>query len=294
MDIKVETGTEEQKLLIRKELEIVDKVSSKLEFCAPISQIIVPENFDAKINELSNNKNYRSKRTEHLAIAKNVFVNGQIFLIFSKEIYTNYYDYITRLQLYIHELFHAINKTRFPELRKESLAAYQSLSNLYILFDEYYSNRKSFEIVGNILPNTTKHYKKFHRSMLFGFLRTVIDNSNLFNKLVEQISAFRKHGNIDLFLNNVNPYFDTISKSIIYSFSYIDNFPRFHRVIRFLDKSKFINEKTYSLIEFYREKYKTNNTELFDGIAIIERFMENFGMKFKDTPQGLYCYVIDV
>lgn len=292
LKIIVEIGTEEQKRIIEKELSVVNIISSHLEEPPLISQIIVPENFDDKVNEIQGSNHYRSLRG-HLAIAKNVNTNDGVDLILSKCLYTDDHDNITRLQILIHEYIHAINKGRFPSIETDSHSKSLYLKNLYSLFDEYDANRKSFKIVEEIFPNVSHRYKLNNGRHLKSFIKSLLDAEKA-NKIHLEINTFRYHADVDLFLQNIDPIFDELSKSIIYSFSYIDSHNNLKKIEPILAKSHFINSKTEKLISFFRQKYDNSDPDLFDGIELIEGFMENFGMKFEDTHQGLYSHVLDI
>lgn len=294
MDILVEIGSEQQKEQIKKELGLIQSIYSSFNLPIPLKRIIIPEDFDATVNELQNSKDYFSRRDEHIAVAKNIIKSEGIFLIFSKDLFTRSHDSFTRLQMYLHELLHAYNTHRKPELRKESLCEYQYLSNLYILFDEYCANRKSFEIIAEIFPKTSFRYKRSNYCHLKGFIKTINGDHVYHKNICSKISEFRSHGNIDTFLKNLNSLFDQIAKSIIYIYSYIDCTNKGSKFEPLILESKFMNEKTLKLIEFFRSKYENNNFDLFDGKLLIEDFMKNFGMKFEDTSNGLYCHVLDI
>ncbi|MEK6647633.1 MAG: hypothetical protein AABY84_13260 [Candidatus Firestonebacteria bacterium] len=294
MDILVEIGSEQQKEQVRKELELVQSVYSSFKLQIPLQKIIIPEDFDATVNALQDSKDYCSRREEHIAVAKNIIKADGIFLVFSKDLFTKLHDNFTRLQMYLHELLHAYNVHRKPELRKESLCEYQYLLNLYILFDEYYANRKSFEIIAELFPKTSFRYKRNNYCHLKGFIKAINADNVCHKNLCSKINEFRSHGNIDTFLKSLNPLFAQISKSIVYIYSYIDCTNKGTKFEPLILKSKFVNEKTLKLIKFFRFKYGNNNFDLFDGKLLMEDFMKNFGMQFEDTSNGLYCHVLDI
>lgn len=292
MKIIVEIGTEEQKKLIEKELSVVNAISSHFEAPPKIAQIIVPTNFDDKVNESQGSNNYKSLRG-HFAVAKNIFTNDGVCLIFSKHLFTNDHDNLTRLQIIFHEYVHAVNKDRFPAIETESASKKSYLMHLYALFDEYDANRKSFEVVGELFPDVSHRYKFNNNNHLKYFIKSLLD-SNKTKKLREEISKFRLHADVNLFLGNIEPIFDELSMSIIYSFAYIDSKDKLKKVEPLLFKSDFINSKTEELICFYREKFNNGDPYLFDGVRLIEKFMKNFGIRLEDTSQGLYCHVLDI
>jgi hypothetical protein len=300
LDIIVEIGTDEQKKIIENELFILIAISEILDPPAPIKSIIVANDFDRTVNDLQQTQNYCSSRGEHLAVAKNVYTKDGIHLVFSAFLFTNEQDNITRFNIYLHEFLHAYNSLRFPSLITESKTEYQYLTNLYILYDEYDVDRKSLQIVDRFLEfNKIKNtkYDQLHRlstrKHIKGFIK-IINNEKYYNNICFQISSFRFHRNVIKFLDAINPLFDEISKSIIHTYSYIDFFPKLYRIFPLINKSKFVNDKTITLTEYFRKKFDDNEPDLLDGIELIKRFMENFGMRFEDTKNGLYCHVLDI
>ena len=177
---------------------------------------------------------------------------------------------------------------------KQSLSEYQYLTNLYTLFDEYDANRKSYELVEEFFPDTSPRYKFSHRVHLKSFIKSLLDNKKYYDKICWEISRFRFHAKIDFFCKRINSYFDEVSKSIVYIYSYIDHWDKLQRLQPLLLQSKFINKKTMDLIDFFRSKFDENNPNLLDGDLIISNFMENFGMRFEDTQEGLDCHVLNI
>lgn len=297
MDIIIEIGTEEQKELISKELSIIKKISRDFNPPPPITQIIVPEDFERKVNDILGVEHYKSQRGGHLVIAKNVPTEDGIILLFSKEskeLYTELHDNQTRLQTYIHEFIHAFNKLRFPKISENPTAANIYFGIIYTLFDEYDANRKSFKITEKVYPQLSHRYKSIHALCLKRFVKIICDDSLHLKKLRKEIVKFKSHNNVDLFLERTKDLVDEVSKSIIYIYSYLDCNYKLKKNKALLEKSYFINDKTIALIDFFRLKYEKEDNNLFDGRKIIEDFMTNFGFRFEDTPKGIYFHILNI
>ena len=295
MDIIVEIGTEERKKLIRKELLSAIKIISRyFGSSPPITQIIVAEDFERKVNDILGKEHYKSQRGGHSVIAKNIPTEDGIILLFSKELYTELHDNQTRLQTYIHEFIHAFNKLRFPKISEDPTAANIYFENIYILFDEYDANRKSFKITEKVYPQLSHCYKSNHALNLKAFIKIICDDSFHLKKLRKEIVKFRSHNNVDLFLERTKDLVDEVSKSIIYVYSYLDHNYKLKKNKALLEKSYFINDKTIALIDFFRLKYGKEDNNLFNGRKIIEDFMTNFGFRFEDTPKGCNFYTLDI
>lgn len=293
MKIVIEIGTEEQKELIANEIGIIKEICERLQDLLPICGIWVPADFDKTINELQGTSNYISERG-HLAVAKNVQVGDETALVFSRKLFTDNHDNYTRMQIILHELYHIISGKVFPEPPKDSPATYAYLQNLYILFDEYWVNRMSFETTEKIYPNVSARYKKLTRSSVTGFLRDIIKSGNDYEHIKLEIHKFRYHGDSIRFIQNTRNNFDIIAKSLVYFFSYIHHYPNYSRLLKFLPTSKFVGKSELTLGDFFKQKYEQNEVDIFEGLVYFQNFMEKFGVRFEDKDGGLYCTVLDI
>jgi hypothetical protein len=279
LEIIVEVGTDEQKDLIKSEISSIYGSLAENELAIKLHQIIVPLNFDNTVRELSGDKSYTAFRG-HVALAKTIDVSQGASIVYSPLLYNEQFDYQVRTIWYMHELFHVINKSRFPAIKTISLSRKTYIDNMNVFFDEYYVHRISFEIADEIANPKTYFLKKFIGSTFAGHVKSLL-KYDYYLKLKEQIFLFRFNGNVRKFLDHVNPYFDEASKDIVYAYSFIDHFPKLKRIEPALINSKMVNNKTVALIEFYREKYEMNNFNLEDGLEIIEDYMTNFGIRFR-------------
>jgi hypothetical protein len=293
MEIIVEIGNNDQKEIISKELSLIEKFSTLFNPSSPIIKIIVPENFDKAVNEIENTTDYTSVRGQ-IAVAKNIPTKEGVYLIFSRELYTTLHDSYTRFQMYFHELAHCFNNKRFPSLLPNPKADFEYLTNLYILFDEYYANRRSFELMETFFPQTSHRYKLHKRVHLKRFIDSITKNSDYYANICNEIFNYKFHGNVRKFLKNISPIFDEVSKAIIYTYAILDLSHKLLRLEPLLAKSEFVNQNTKDLIVFFRSKYNSGSSDLFDGIDIIRRFMTNFGIELEDTTEGLYYHVFDI
>lgn len=297
MEITIEIDNDDIKEIIKSELSIIEHISNEIEATTNVIKLIVPDNFDKTVRELLHDKSYTSSRGQ-LAIAKIIETAEGIIIVFHKDLYLWEYnlgiDYQVRCIIYLHEIIHAINKQRFPIREINSGADCQYIENMHIFYDEYYANRLSFEIADNIFAPKTYVFKKHICSSFKGFLDPLIDSNIYFNKLKLEIVDLNYHCDIKRFLNAIVPIFDEVGKNIVYLYSYIDSFHRLKRIEPYFMKSRFINKKTISLIEYFRNKYSSNDLDLSDRLHLMENFMTNFGIRFKDGPNGLICQTLDI
>lgn len=293
MKIVIEIGTEEQKELIANEFAIIKEICEAMPDPPPICGIWVPENFDSTVNKLQGTSNYISERG-HIAVAKNVYVGKETALVFSRELFTDNHDNQTRMQIILHEFYHTINRKAFPELPKDSPSTYEYLLNLYVLFDEYWANRKSFEITEKIYPETSARYKNLTRSSVAGFLQSITNSKKDYDHIKLEIHKFRYHADVMRFMQNTRDNFDTIAKAIVYFFSYIHHFTNYSRSLKSLPATQFVTESALSLGDFFKQKYEKNEVDIYDGLIYLQNFMEKFGVRLEDKDGGLYCTVLDI
>jgi hypothetical protein len=292
VEIFIEIGTEEQKKLIFEELKIIQYVTELLDKPPIICSIWVPEDFDKKVNDLEKTSNYTSDR-EHLAIAKNVITDNGTHLVFSKRVYTEFFDSHMRMQLYLHELIHAMNKMEFPKIPNSSPSKELYYENLYILFDEYTTHRKSLYLVEKVCNETSLKYKDHIKSEARGFLQDFI-NIKHYEKIQKEIVNFRYYGKARVFLENTKECLDTVSKALVYFYSYIDQYPKYCRYERLLPKSKFYGVSAIKMINYFRSKHETNDFDLLDGLDYIKCYMDKFGVHYEDGQHRLCFRVVDI
>lgn len=291
MEVIVEVGTEEQKDAIISEINLVYGILDEYKPKIKLHQVIVPIDFEKTIRDLTDDKSYTQIRGQ-VAIAKTVNVPKGTSIVFSPFIYYNeHYDFQVRLIYYMHELCHAINMQRFRPVDTDSVSRRTYLSNIYILFDEYLAHHMSFNIMEEVIKQKTAYLKRFINETFACHVKSLLKDDYYFG-IREQVFLFQFHSSIREFLDRVTLIFDEASKDIVYAFSFIDHFPRLKRIEPLLNKAKMVNKKTIALINYFRQKYEANDLSLEDGVEIMQDFMDNFGMRFKDTPEGLYCSVL--
>lgn len=47
-------------------------------------------------------------------------------------------------------------------------------------------------------------------------------------------------------------------------------------------------------MNFLNDKYQEQVYDINDGLDLIVEFMTNFGMKFKNVPEGTWCHVLEI
>lgn len=293
MMFSVEVGTAEQRNIIEHELELIQTIVGAFQPPLNISQVIVPADFDQKVNELQNTNDYKHVRSVVEALATVLEIDYGIAMIISPRIYTEEWDFQKRVFIYLHEIFHVVNKKRIPraELESRSLSLY--FENIYRLFDEYASDRQAHECVDELFPSKSDLMRCLIDSSIHGFIR-IINDPQYYEQISKEIAYFRIYdSDVETFLKNIHDSFSNVAMSIVHLYSYIDSYADYQCKVDDLCNSRFVNNRTSALIDFFRKKYGENHPGLVEGLSLVKEFMLNFGMRFEDTEQGLYCHVLD-
>lgn len=295
MKILVEVGDPEQKAIIEDELSSLGPIAALLNSSVSLSQIIVASDFDRTVNELQRANSYKSIRKKHSVAAKVLQVNNEAIMVLSPRLYTAEEDFQSRMLTYFHELIHLHNWQLFPTFCDwYSIPIYYS-KNLYILFDEYYADRKALEITDQLFKKKTEIYTESVEKAFNGHMQIIMEDCESYNILKREIYSFRQHCDVTRFLNATYETFDGLSKAIIHAYAYLDHLPKFTKRANELQSSMFVNNNTISLIEYIRSKYFQNSFDLANGVSLIESFLANFGVRFEIQSSGrTYCHVLDV
>lgn len=297
MEIYVDIGTPEQQKFIRDELKNFETLQKEISGFKSLKKLFISADFDSKVNELEGTRSYISQRDTIHAMAKNIKINDGYAIVVNAILYTDNYDFHIRYLVLLHEMFHII--LNIDAMGDESLrgadASYRA--NLGILFDDYCANRASMEIHFKIFTDPSYKFKKFLIRSFHSFLKGLIDDIEFYEPIVSEIENFQDHGDVELFLANIQRPFDGCSKSIIYAFAYMDACSHFkNKENHLVSNSRFVNSQTLELIDYFRKKYETKNYDLEDqlGLSLIIEFMTIFGFELENTKKGLYVHVFDI
>lgn len=293
MKLSIEIGSEIQRKQIASEFRIVEEICDDLGDKLPIYGIWVADNFDDTVNKLQGTRSYISKRG-HQAVAKNIHIGDKTALVFSRDLYTNEHDILTRMQLIFHELYHAVNRYVFPEIKTDSPSMKLYLESFYILYDEYWVNRKSFEIVDSVWNEKSELYKKFINNNIIMFSEFINDTSDLYKQLKSEVYSFRKHGDISRFISGTREIFDSISKATIYIFAYIHHFTEFSYIFEKIENSHFWHSSAKLIGNFFKEKYEISDSNISDGINLIQAYFERFAIKLEDRHNHIFYSILDI
>lgn len=292
MEIIVEIGTQEDQELIRAELDLISLVTSQTNNIINISKVIVPSDFDAKVNELQRTLDYRSHRGV-VVLAKNVNLEDGDAIVMSPLLYTSgYFDAQVRLFILLHEMVHTLNKNSFPKSSCISGSEGIYIRNLYTLYDEYVADRLALTILDNALSIKTTNWNKYISDYSLD-ISLMINDPKYYENIKTEIDIFRHTADVAHFLKNIDENFHNVAICIAHLFA-ISHHYSYVSPSETLSQSHFVNEKTTAIMNFFNGKHQERAYDVNDGFDLMVEFMTNFGMKFKDLPEGIYCEVLDI
>lgn len=300
MQIYVEIGNNAQRQDIKNELGMLAEAAKRIQLIFPVDQIIVPKDFDAKVNELEGTTDFRStpglepvSRTSHTP-------SGYV-LLFHPKLFSKWYDEQVRFCIYWHEFTKVVNRGRFPLLirrgRPDRYANY--FMNLYALYGEYEASRRSFEFRDALIRDVYKkplsdRARQDLEQSLDGNIRLLNNRGEYYDWIRFQISEYRKNPIISVFLQNVRGKVTQLSFSLIYAYATMDHYPEYRVKEEALAEAPMLNEKTREFLEFFRFVYNRGSADLTAGIDLMESLWANFGLRFVDGEKCLQCEVLDI
>jgi hypothetical protein len=296
MEFEIEVGTDDQKLLIIKELEFLKSVTEQIEPLSQLLKVIIASDFSEKINSMEKLSSYRSNRglgaCAIKVMARVTKLNNGYAIVLSPSLYSEDQDLQTRLFIIFHELHHLINKRNINPIPENLDVKNNYLRTLYFLYDEYTSDRFAYQLIDQFFPNKSTVWENHLLTCKEGYIDSSTDKI-YYEHLKKEIGAFRKHANGDLFMESIQHYVDELTTIFVHAFSL------FHYCAdevfgNSLHNSRFVNEKTFALMNYLKCKFEEKDRNLLDGIDLITGFIENFGFRFEQRDIGFYCHVLDI
>lgn len=290
MEITIEAEIAEKEDAILEEFSTFSAILVSLGIERNVKQIIIPNSIEETVRKIECDPSYKTDREHQNVIAKVLHSDDGAIMLFSPLLFSQTIAQI-RWLTYFHEIMHVYTKTKFTPIETESPSIRWYLTNLYILYDEYYANRKSLEIAESMFSEKSDAYKQHVRGFVF-HLKALRNQEYFYCPLRNEVSQYSQHGDLRFFLSRIDPIWDQATKTIVYSYAFIDYKKRNGQLEKYLSGSDFVNAETTALIEFFRLKYKDGNFDLHGGIEIMKAFTFNFGMTWDDMDNGYYnCYV---
>lgn len=293
MNLIIEAEVEEERDVILREVSLFKEMLARLGVETTIEQVIIPVDIEDAARRIQGDTSSKIRR-EHQEVAARVVnsANG-VTMLFNPLLFFRGATQI-RWLTYLHEMLHVFTKTVFPPIETDSPSVRWYLMNLYILYDEYYANRKSLEMAETLFTQKSDVYKRHLRGYL-GHYRALRDEGIYYLPLKQEICLYRQHSDIRLFLSRIQPIWDQGAKAIVYSYAFADYMARSKRLEGVLSCSKFVNSRTVALIDFFRLEYGGAAFDLFPGLQKMKEFALNFGMRWEDMENGCYdCHIYDI
>ncbi len=300
MDIFVELDNAAERKEIVNELGILGEASQHFRTAFTVQRIVVPDDFDAKVNELQGSANYRSTPGME-PVSRTIPTREGYVLLFHPMLYTSSaYDNHVRYAIYWHEFTLLVNRSRFPVLLRHKLDRFANyFVNLYQLYDHYCAARRSFEFRDAILSSVLKEQLSstartdLERS-LAGSLALLRNKAEYYDWIRFQIMEFREHGNVNDFLEQVRDKITRLSFSLIYAYATMDHYADLRHHESLIADAPMLNGNTRAFLEYLRLKYQEDAVDLTDGIDLMEALWANFGVRFVDGERLMECEVLDI
>lgn len=184
---------------------------------------------------------------------------------------------------------HALNESRFPALNNKGDAYSTYRHNLYVFYDEYYSDRVAYSLVEEMQDGSSDIWTKRVSRERDQFLGLVKD-SILPSRIDSAISSLYAHRDAIRFLEEIYPLFDPVFKSIAHVSAIFDEYSNLADW-KLLEESRFVGKQGIELIKFVRMCYAAKRFDLDDGLPIIRGAIRKYGFELEDTLLGVVCKV---
>lgn len=295
--LEIEIGSEEEKDQIIGELKllkgIIDKKWKERSF-----RLIISGDFDKTIKELTGDEEYNSIRNNigHRALAKTLDIDNTTIFVYSHQMFNGLFDTQVRYVYYLHELQHSLIKLKEPAYDGQDPNGDEMLRLNNHFFNEYNANRYSLVLNKQIFQTESILFKEFRDSTIQGHLKTLLDTELNFDIVKESILKYRYHCiSIDELLAIIWPIVGGVHLDISFFFSYYDEFDEYFDLLEEIKKCNFVNERTFALINYYRELFKTLDytieIDLADGEQLLHEQLKNFGMTCQNSGENIYINV---
>lgn len=277
MDIYIEIGTEEQKKLIKEEINYVLSEFKNEDF-----EIVVPLDFDKHIQLKLGDDRFISNRS-----ALNQLVMGKLIgdnhLVLNPIIYTEYFSEQIRANYYSHEFHHILNKKRLV-LDGLNPRDKKLISLINFMFDEYSSNRFAFDRT-KLLYVFDQTYKDYYSNIATGHFENFTNRQIYTSRIDSLIVAFqtRKISIIE-FVGEIEPLIERYSIELVSYFSIVDSLE--------IDP-ELVNPSNIRLIEILRESYRNGILSFESYISSVEKYLRSFGISVENHDNGLYYHVFE-
>lgn len=301
MDFIIEIGEPHQQEAVKYELSFLAGMVKKFDTDLNLKLIVLARDFDKTVNELEKKSGYKSQRglgdTQIKAIARVVHLNDGYGIVLSPLLYMEGQDTSTRYFTLFHEFLHVVNRNKYeeldPEWRDDWLGRSNYKGNLYRLWDEYSADSFAYEFVDEAFEEKSIIWVEMIDNSVEGFLSLLTDDT--YYNMIRSELDFCRTGRRDLqeFLRNIYQGFDEVVGITVHAFALLHQYPDLISIDQ-LTESKFINEKTIRLMDFYRACSHDLDMELKDGLHLVADYISNFGYTMVDQTDGTHVQIVDI
>lgn len=297
MEIIVEVGTPAQQAAIRQELGLVSRLVDRLGDQVNLLRLIVPLDYDATVNEIQGTTTFVAYRgvgeRKVTGVAKMIPVENGNIIVISPLLYIEPFDAVWRLFVLVHELLHVASHTASPEDNTPHDARSSYRGSLRRLYDEYWADRGAYSVVDSVYPDKSEFWLHHVQSAATD-LRELFSDPVYSEIIRGHIESFRERQfDVDQFVAHIKPTIDEVAMSTVHGLALLHHYPDGPGLDDF-GESSFLNSATKALAEYFRQKYDKNDRDLSDGVEIMADYMANFGVRYEDTSEGMYCHVRDI
>jgi len=297
MEFIIECGTHEQQQQLEEELLGFSSIANAVMPTVKISRIIVSPNFDDWVNKLQGTSTYKSAiRGGDLPLrawARMIWTEKEgVSFVLSPLIYTEGNDTQVRMFVYVHESAHVVNRLYFSKPPLESTARSVYLTIAYDSFDEYRADRVAYQAVGTVFPRRSEYWRNFIANQFARFV-SLVNDPDYYTLIEMESEATRYSANMNQFLLSIMPSVSELISSTVHAFALAHHYPEFtlDDVYR---RSRFVNEKTTALMEFFKNKYEKEEYDPDDELPLIKAYLTSFGIMFQDSVDGLQCLALSM
>ena len=277
MNINIEIGTEEEKKLIKEEINYVLSDFKNENF-----EIVVPIDFDKHIQSKLGDDRFISNRSELNQLVMGKLI-GENHLVLNPKIYTEYFNEQIRANYYSHEFHHILNKKRLV-LNGLNPKDKKLISLINFMFDEYSSNRFAFDRT-KLLYSFDQTVEDYHSSIATGHFEN-FSNPQIYSSRIDSLIVEFQTRRISImeFVGKIEPLIERFSVELVSYFSIVDSLA--------IDP-ELVNPSIMSLIEILRESYRNGISSFENQIPRVEEYLRIFGISVENHENGLYYNVFE-
>jgi len=283
----------ELKATINIELEMLKSIIESTQL--GIDKIVLTSNLDEDIKNLYGLSPYVSKRKVGNSyvdvVAKYCNAEKESILFITSQL-LNYQDFKIRFYIYLHELMHAQNEKVLQKLGEARYPGDIRNQHLSTLYDEYTADRKALKLLEEIYPDYSEAWEDFKTTTVIGLAKIINDTTN-YQFITDKLEDFTKTGDANRFLSEIMLLVDDLSTSIVRIQAFFDQYQRLSNGLD-ISKSKFVNDKSGSLMAFFQERFLSEDQSLEGGLPLITEFHSNFGFRFEERVSCLWCYPVEI